>query len=151
MNKECDACRFLEHPSHLLVRTKYWNVELGQNHAYLGRAYVTLLTHKGSLSELSSEEWADFEALVPKLENAYHKAFGADPLNWSCLMNNAYQEKPFNSHVHWHLIPRYEKPVEIADLTFKDEEFGRMFAAYKERLIDDQTIDIVAERLKTFL
>lgn len=151
MDKQCDACHFLEHPSHPLLRTKYWNVELGPNQAYVGRAFVTLLTHKGSLSELNNEEWADFEELVRRLEHAYRAAFGADPLNWSCLMNNAYQEKPFNPHVHWHLIPRYEKPVEVAGLVFADDGFGHIFDPAKERLVDDQTIQAITEKLKLYL
>jgi diadenosine tetraphosphate (Ap4A) HIT family hydrolase len=151
MSKQCDACEFLEKPSYPILRTKYWNVGLGQNQAYFGRAYVTLLKHKGSLSELSSEEWQDFEVLVKKLETAYHKAFGADPLNWSCLMNNAYQEKPYSPHVHWHLMPRYEKSVQIGGLTFEDEEFGHMFAPFKERIVDDRVVEEIAEKLKSYL
>jgi diadenosine tetraphosphate (Ap4A) HIT family hydrolase len=151
MTKLCDACEFLKKPSYPIVRTKHWNVELATNHAYLGRAYVTLLEHKSSLSELSPEEWHDFEALVQKLEAAYHKAFGAGPFNWSCLMNNAYQEKPYNPHVHWHLVPRYEKPVDIDGQTFTDDEFGHMFAPFKERTKDDQTVKKIAEAIKAQL
>jgi ATP adenylyltransferase len=151
MSKQCDICKFLEKPSHAILRTKYWNVGLGLNNAYLGRAYVTLLEHKASLSELSSEEWQDFETLVRKLESAYRKAFGADPLNWSCLMNNAYKEKPYNPHVHWHLIPRYENPTQIGGLTFEDEEFGHMFTPRKERLVDDQVVEEIAKKIKSYL
>jgi diadenosine tetraphosphate (Ap4A) HIT family hydrolase len=50
---------------------------LGNNHAYLGRAYVTLRTHKANLSELDADDWSEFEDLVRKLENAYIKAFEA--------------------------------------------------------------------------
>lgn len=151
MNKQCEACHFLEHPTHQIIRTKYWNVETGSNHAYLGRAYVTLLAHKGSLSELSSAEWAEFEELVRRLETAYREAFGAGPFNWSCLMNNAYKERPYNPHVHWHLIPRYEKPVSIAGLTFTDEEFGHMFTPKKERIVDDRVVNEIVEKIKACL
>lgn len=138
-------------PANPILRTEYWNVELAPNHAYLGRAYVTLLKHKASLSELASAEWQDFEALVKKLEFAYREAFSADPLNWSCLMNNAYQDKPYNPHVHWHLIPRYENPVQIGGLTFEDEEFGHMFAPFKERLVDDHVVEEIAKKIKSYL
>lgn len=151
MSKPCDACQFLAKPVHQILRTQYWNVELGSNHAYPGRAYITLLEHKGSLSELGDEEWRDFEQLVRKLENAYRKAFGADPFNWSCLMNNAYKEKPYNPHVHWHLIPRYEKAVRIGSAVLEDEEFGHMFVPKKERVVDDQIINAMAEKVKAYL
>ena len=109
------------------------------------------LEHRSSLSELSKEEWDDFRRLVRKLENAYQKALGAGPFNWSCLMNNAYKEKPYNPHVHWHLIPRYEKPVTINDTILIDEEFGHMFAPKKERIVDERIVEEIAEKIRTFL
>lgn len=152
MNTDCESCDYLEHPSPFrLLRTEYWNVELGHNQAYAGRAFVTLRSHKGSLAELSPEEWADFAEVVRKLEGAYRKALGAAPFNWSCLMNNAYKQKPYTPHVHWHLLPRYEKPVQIGDLTLEDGEFGHMFAPHKERLVDDQVVMAIAEKIKQHL
>lgn len=151
MSKKCDACYFIDNPTHPVIRTKYWNVELGPNHYYPGRAFVTLLVHKDSLSDLSSEEWADFESLVRKLESAYTEALGATLINWACLRNNAFQEKPFNPHVHWHLVPRYEKPVEIAGETFVDEEFGHHYDFSREHLLDDATIDAIAAKVRAHL
>ena len=151
MDKSCTICQFLKEPLHPIIRTKYWNVELGTNQAYIGRAYVTLLDHKGRLSDLTHEEWRDFEELVGKLEVAYLKGLGAEPINWSCLMNNAYQEEPYNPHVHWHLIPRYQKPVQIGDLVFRDEEYGHMFAPRKERSIDESVLSTISDRIKAYL
>jgi diadenosine tetraphosphate (Ap4A) HIT family hydrolase len=85
INKKCDACEFIKNPSPetQILDTEFWSVGIdGRNHAYLGRAYVTLKEHKASHSSLSREEWEDFQRLVVKLENAYKDAFGAEPLNW---------------------------------------------------------------------
>ena len=56
MNTECDGCKYLLDPKHLVVKTKHWQVVLGNDQVYLARAYVTLRTHKGRLSELNTEE-----------------------------------------------------------------------------------------------
>ncbi len=151
MEESCETCRILEQPSYLLIRTTYWNVALSKNHAYPGRAYVSLLKHKSTLSELSEEEWDDFRQLVYKLENAYQKALGAGPINWACLTNNAYKKKPYNPHVHWHLIPRYEKPVIIQGTVLIDKEFGHMFTPKKERIVDNRTVRELAKKIKVFL
>jgi len=38
-------------------------------------------------------------------------------------VNNAYQEENPHPEVHWHMRPRYAKPVEFAGQTFEDKEF----------------------------
>lgn len=98
MDKVCDGCEFLKalDPKTQFITTKYWTVGVGNNQAYFGRAYASLRTHKGSLGSLSKEEWADFEILVKRTEEAYKSLFGAEPLNWGCYMNLAYTTKPFN-------------------------------------------------------
>ena len=99
MDKKCDTCEFLSHPTPKtqILETEYQSIGSGNNHAYFGRAYVTLKKHKNSLSSLSNEEWSDFEEIVRKLEKAYKDAFGAEPLNWGCFMNHAFRTEPFNS------------------------------------------------------
>src|SRR5665213_618011 len=120
MEKKCDICEFLKSPKNQILTTQNWNVGIGNNHAYLGRAFATLRTHKGSLSQLNTEEWQEFEEIVQKLEKAYQQAFGAEPLNWGCYMNNAFQSEPFNPHVHWHIFPRYKTAPVINGITFDD-------------------------------
>lgn len=62
IKKECDACDFLSNPTPetQILDTQYWSVGIDRkNHAYLGRAYVTLKGHKSSPSNLSQNEWKD--------------------------------------------------------------------------------------------
>lgn len=151
MDKQCDACCFLRNPTHetQILDTEYWNVGVdGKNHAYLGRAYVTLKEHKPSLSNLSKNEWEDFENIVKKLEKAYKNAFGAEPLNWGCFMNHAFRSEPFNLHVHWHIYPRYKSAKIIDNIVFDDPLFGHFYDETAERLVDKQTVRKIASELK---
>lgn len=79
------------------------------------------------MADLTPEEWLDFAKLSKKIETSFKKAFGATMFNWACLMNNAYQEKNPKPHVHWHLWPRYSKPVVIQGIKFEDKEFGHHY------------------------
>jgi diadenosine tetraphosphate (Ap4A) HIT family hydrolase len=133
------------------VITNHWQVELGNNHAYFGRAYANLRSHKGSLSALNKEEWEDFEAVVAKLEKAYKELFGAEPLNWGCFMNHAFRTKPFNPHVHWHIFPRYEIAPVLNGITFEDELFGNFYDDTSERMVSDDTVAHIASKLREYL
>jgi diadenosine tetraphosphate (Ap4A) HIT family hydrolase len=151
MVKACDACIFLANPTPTtqILETKFWSVGIdGKNHAYLGRAYVTLKEHRPSLSSLSQEEWEDFQDIVKVLEKAYKESFGAEPLNWGCFMNHAFREKPYNSHVHWHIYPRYEIAPVFDDITFDDSLFGEFYNNSAERLVDAQTVERIAATLR---
>jgi len=151
MDKTCGACEFLKNPSQKtqILDTKFWSVGIdGRNHAYLGRAYVTLKEHKASLSSLSQEEWLDFQKIVSKLENAYKDTFGAEPLNWGCFMNHAFREKPFNSHVHWHIYPRYEVAPKLDGITFNDPLFGEFYDNNAEKLVSTEVVEHIATKLR---
>jgi len=141
MEKTCEICAYADSTKHQLLLTDYWKVSLGSNQAYFGRAFMSLRQHKGSLNELSTEEWADFQRLVPRIEVAYKQAFGAEPMNWSCLMNNAFQTEPDNPHVHWHIIPRYRTAPTLGGITFDDSLFGYHYDPKATREVSDDIID----------
>ncbi len=151
MDSNCDACKFLQAPKHQVLTTNSWAVGVGNNQAYFGRAYVTLRTHKGSLSELSSEDWQEFEEVVRKLESAYKEAFGASPLNWGCFMNHAFRTDPPNPHVHWHIFPRYKKAPVLNGVTYDDPLYGNFYDDKAERIVGDEVVEQIVEKLKNNL
>ena len=129
----CLGCKSSEKDSSFITQTLHWKVFLNPKQTYLGRSIITLKRHCGSLSDLTKQEWEDYIHLLKNLESAYKEVLGATLFNWSCLMNNAYQNKPPNPHVHWHLRPRYEKPIKLFGVTFEDTEFGNHYARGSER------------------
>lgn len=151
MTKVCDGCEFLKNPTNQFLTTQNWTVGIGNNHAYLGRAYVTLRNHKGSLSSLTTQEWSEFQEIVQKLEKAYKQAFGAEPLNWGCFMNLAYGEEPFNPHVHWHIFPRYKTAPELDGVSYGDPLFGQFYDYKAERLVTAQVVEQIMLKLKAHL
>lgn len=148
-NSDCYTCKLSESTENLLLETAHWRVVLADDQAYLGRSYVVVRDHKKSLSELSREEWRDFEELVTRIENGYEKALGSGrPFNWSCLMNNAFQEANPTPHVHWHLRPRHNAPVAINGQDFEDPEFGFHYSRDRPQLVDQITLDEIATRIR---
>lgn len=153
MHSDCDVCQFLEKKplKNQILTTRHWTVGIIPDHPYLGRALVTLLTHKGSLGQLSHEEWEDFEAIVPRLERAYKHAFSAEPLNIGCFMNNSFKADPPHPHVHWHIFPRYKNIYSLNGIDFKDDRYGRFYDDDATRIVDEMTVQEIAKRLKLHL
>ena len=148
MDKKCDACEFLKEPKNQILITENWSVGIGNDHPYLGRAFVTLKKHKGKISELNSDEWREFQEIVGKLEVAYRNAFGADVLNLECNMNHAFKSEPFNPHIHWHIYPRYKTAPEVAGIVFDDPLFGSHIDEDMVRIVSDEVVKQIATTLK---
>jgi diadenosine tetraphosphate (Ap4A) HIT family hydrolase len=141
----CQAIVKLDHP---VLHTDRWVVDLGSNAAYFGRAYVTLRRHETSLVALDATDWQDFREIVRVLELAYGDLFGAGPVNWACLMNNAFRDGGADPHVHWHVFPRYRKPVVFDGQTFTDQRYGEHYDPDAVVEIDSATLDRLAVTLR---
>lgn len=132
----------------LFWQTNYWDIKLAPNQTLLGRCVVSTKRHIGNLAELTDEEFQEFKGIIKDLETALRKAFDPQVFNWSCYMNNAFQEKPYNPHVHWWMVPRYDHKVEFASLEFTDPHFGNPYdhGRYKEFPINVR--NKIIERIK---
>lgn len=112
----CDICTILathnDGQDTEIIQTDKWRVVLDPNQRVLGKSFVTLLEHKDALADLDDDDWSDFAKLTKKLELAITTAFRPNHFNWSCLMNIAAMNGQ-NTHVHWHMYPRYSVPATI--------------------------------------
>lgn len=153
MNPACDVCQFLENKplKNQILTTKYWTVGVIPDQPYLGRALITLLTHKSSIGALSHDEWDEFETMVPRLETAYKQAFGAEPLNVGYFMNHGFKDDPPHPHVHWQIFPRYKQPIELQGIVFEDNRYGNFYDDDASRPISDVVVREIVQRLKSCL
>ena len=133
----CEVCAVLP-TIRPIFETDHWIISLFPDQGYLGHCYVTLKEHKGDLAELDPEEWTELGSVIQRLESATRSALGATMFNWSCLMNNAYQNTPALPHIHWHFRPRYDKSVIFDGIEFSDPHFGHHYDR-------DQKFDAPAE------
>ena len=146
--QNCDICGHLQSGANQVALTDYWAVLLAPDQGYLGRCYVTLREHKGSLADLSEDEWVDYAGIVRKLEHSVAEAFGAAPSNWACMMNNAYRQTPANPHVHWHFRPRYNKSYTLNGVTFDDPLYGHHYDRDQRKTVDSRTFELIRETLQ---
>ena len=144
---KCNSCQ-KPRKNELIFETKFWKVNLASDQAYLGRCYVTLKRHCGNLAELESSEWTNFVEIVKKLESALKKSFDATMFNWTCLMNNAYQNDPPNPHVHWHFRARYNHKIEFAGGVFEDSEFGHHYNRERKQEVSNNIKKKIVDKIR---
>jgi len=145
----CQNCDFLG-KGDIIYNSRLWQIALAPEQSYLGRCYVTLKRHTGDLADLSSDEILDFKELAENLENALKKSFNATMFNWSCLMNDAYQKKKPEPHVHWHFRPRYKEKVSFAGRIFEDSEFGHHYSRDRKIIVPKYVQKKIAGRIRKF-
>lgn len=151
---DCDICPIAQDPDPLddglrIVDGNYWiaNTRLNDQE-YLGTAYITLRDHKESLASLSKAEDDEFITIRNALITAQHRAFGAEVINLSCLMNNTFQQELASPHVHYHAKPRYNKPVEFAGQWFVDRQFGHYIKDKHPNPVSEQVGRLITNRLR---
>ena len=132
----------------ILLSTKYWDVALNEDQAYLGRGILVLKRNCGDLAKLTKEEIIELFEIIKKLEKAIKKAFKAEMFNWTCLMNDAYKQTPPKPQVHLHLRPRYRKDVTFEGKVFKDPEFAHHYNKERKDIVSEILLNKIAEKIK---
>lgn len=149
----CVSCTLPENDDLTFAATEHWKIVLHPDQTVPGALLLTSLRHVPKLSELTTDESAEWFLLVRAIEATLEQLHGAAMINVSCERNWAYRspdpDPPLldgrpNPHVHWHIAPRYGKPVQVGDETFVDADFGnplewrakRLDSASRNTLID---------------
>ena len=147
---ECTICAWsadnLEY--RFLHETQYWRAILAPNQSLAGRCVLHLKRHTGDLAGLTRDELIDWRGFVSSLQSALPAAFGAAMFNWSCYMNHAYRKTPYNPHVHWWVVPRYNHTVKIKHCTFDDPLFGDPYDHHQWIQVPDNFHQEIADRIR---
>lgn len=131
-----------------LLKSKNWSVYLADEQDYIGHCILVLNRHCARLSGLTDEEWMELKRLIDRLESCFQAVLGAEPCNWSCLMNSFYKEQKPDAHLHLHVRPRCKAPVLLHGTEYKDEEFGHHYDPNKKSRIDPAGRRELFEKLK---
>ena len=151
--ENCDICPIIHTPgegeqSRRLIEGEHWVASLRDDQQLLGTSFVTLREHKSSLEQLTEDEDLEFREIRNNLIIAQKKAFGAEVVNISCLMNNAYQAENPTPHIHWHFKPRYANTVTINGERFTDLEFGSYIRQKEPHIPRPVTLRFVGDLIR---
>jgi diadenosine tetraphosphate (Ap4A) HIT family hydrolase len=99
-----------------VYESQYWIWSLRPHQATLGAGILSLKRECTAFSVLREEEFTDLNKIIKVIEPALKKAFNYDVINYLMLMM-------FDKHVHYHILPRYENPIDFIKITWEDESW----------------------------
>ncbi len=99
----CPFCHLVGQLDHSARLTEFEHsvAFLHQDQSYLGRSLLILKRHCDHLHEVPEQLLAPFNREMRQLADALFSLLQPDRLNYAMLGNHV-------SHVHWHIIPRYQ-------------------------------------------
>lgn len=106
-------------PRLTLKRYAFWTWSLRPAQCTLGASVVSLRRACAAWGEVSAEENAELATVIAEVEGGLRRCFDYDRVNHLMLMM-------VDSHVHFHVVPRYEAPRERHGLTWTDATWPRL-------------------------
>ena len=99
-----------------IYETNYWIWSLRPHQATLGAGILSLKRACSSFSGLEPEEFCDLKIIVGVIEPSLQMAFNYDAINYLMLMM-------VDKLVHFHVLPRYMKPVSLFGRVWIDQRW----------------------------
>lgn len=118
-----------------IYETDYWIWSLRPVQATLGAGILSLKRECSTFGDLVPEEFADLSNIIKVIERTLKDTFNYDIMNYLMLMM-------FDKHVHYHIFPRYEGPMEILGEVWKDESWPAIPKLIGEALSDERLQEI---------
>lgn len=128
-----DTVRRFGYPDTLVHEYDGWVVLLRNDQVTLGSLVLAVKGDATSLSGVSPDTLAELSSVCHDIEGALAATFAPDKLNYLMLMM-------VDPHVHFHVLPRYAEPRDIAGVSFVDRAWP------KPPVLSDVTRTTDAER-----
>lgn len=113
----CILCELSEENSTFIKGFEYWTLLVNYMQPTLGSSLIVLNRHVSNLSNVTNKEHLEHLKIVKKLEKILKDSFDPDKINYLMLANVV-------EHVHYHVLPRYEKGRFFGGSDWTDEAYG---------------------------
>ncbi len=127
-----------------LIRFEYWIVSVRPAQVNIGSLVISLKRNCSELNQMTSEETAELSLVFNKTEKLLKSAFQYDKINYLALMM-------VDGQVHFHVIPRYEKPVTFKNKSYNDEAWPgpiEILHAIDDKELTTKVYDFLKEKAK---
>ena len=125
-------------PHTLLYENKYWYILLRPDQITFCSMVLISKNEKNScISKLNVSEQAEMFFAIQKIEDVAFKIMNCDKINYLALMM-------VDPYVHFHILPRFKKPVDYNNIDFIDPGYpGVADLGYKTQLTETEFSDLV--------
>lgn len=131
------------YPQSLLKEFQHWVVLLRPKQVTVGSLVIAAKSDALHLGELTEEVWAEFSTVSRSVELALINAFKAEKFNYLALMM-------VDPNVHFHVIPRYSKSVDLLGVEFTDPEWPKKTEMNPVEVTDSQQEELKRRLLAHF-
>ncbi|MFH1307386.1 MAG: hypothetical protein ABIH72_00865 [archaeon] len=130
-----------------IKRYNLWDLFLHtKQFPYIGRCYAWAKREDAvKIEDMNPKERKElFEKVVPDWEKAVSAAFAHDWTNLAFFENTT-------SHLHAHLIPRYNTPKEAYGIEFIDPNPKGNYSPYPHQELEGEVLIKIKEDIKTWI
>lgn len=128
----------------LIFRSRHWSWSVRPVHSTLGAGVLSLNRYCEAMADLSEGEGADLSLICRVLERALHRFTAPDRMNYVMLMM-------VDSHLHFHVLPRYEQDKEFGGRTWHDNGWPALPAMADNPEVASATLSAIRESLRANL
>ncbi len=118
------------YPKTVLKEYTYWVVMLRPHQVTLGTLVLAAKSDVTQLGDLDRETWSEFALVTKEMEQLLTKTFNAEKFNYLALMMK-------DPNPHFHLVPRYSKPVVFNGKEYFDVDWPSKTELKKIELSDN--------------
>lgn len=104
------------YPGTVIREFNHWVILLRPEQITVGTLVLAAKSEATHLGALTNDEWSEFASVCSFAENLLRSVFGAEKFNYLALMMK-------DPNVHFHLVPRYSKPVAVGGQQFDDPDW----------------------------
>ena len=132
-----------KYDKNLIKDYENWSILFRYQQFTIGSLIIISKSGEVNLGALSAKEWADFAEVARDAESLLVNAFGAEKFNYLALMMK-------DPEVHFHVVPRYSKPVVFQDKEYVDPDWP--LATEKVVMeLDEQTLGSIKAKIMEFV
>lgn len=136
-----DTMKKFMYPDMLVKDFENWAVVIRIKQVTIGSL---VLIHKGKeqrFSDLSQESYTELKEAIDWIENRLKSLFSYDQINYLALMM-------YDKECHYHVIPRYSKPVERFEREFTDSGWPDLPNMGELQELSDEELEKLREEIK---
>ena len=129
------------YPHTLIKEYDNWVVLLRPMQVTVGSLVLVEKSDAVHLGKLSQDSWTEFAVVCKEVEDWTRRIFGAEKFNYMALMM-------VDPNVHFHFVPRYSQPVEVAGEAFLDADWPEWSKLGRIEMTSEQ-LNEISEKLRS--
>lgn len=136
-----ETARKFGYPNTLVREYDHWVVLVRPAQVTVGSLILAAKAEATRFPDLPDEAFVELRTVAGHIEQALAGAFGCDKLNYLMLMM-------VDPHVHYHVIPRYQAPVQVDGRGYPDTRWPGPPDVTQALDLEEGELDAIGKRLE---